>query len=124
MPSTQEALAEYLASKAHWRARKADEYPEDARNKRSAEALAALETHVRGLPDDDEQILALGANWGVVDGTVGIFAPSEEADRFIGRLGFDGPVEDPAEVLGALIVLQREAQEHEAWAEAEAGEGE
>jgi hypothetical protein len=46
-------LAEYLESQVDWREAKAEEYPDDARNQRSASGLRDLAVHARGLQDGD-----------------------------------------------------------------------
>lgn len=59
--NVREDLASYLDGQAAWRQGNADEYPEDRRNRRSADGLAELAAKVRALPDDDPVIVALSA---------------------------------------------------------------
>lgn len=82
-----EQLAEYLRSQSHWRSMKAEEYPEDARNRRSADALDRLAAHVETLGEDDPRLRALDA-YGCFYFTPGLFQPGEEASRFVSQLGF------------------------------------
>jgi hypothetical protein len=48
-----EAIAEHLEYQSEWRAQKAEEYPEDDRNRIVADALARAAAQVRLLPDSD-----------------------------------------------------------------------
>jgi hypothetical protein len=48
-----EAIAEHLEYQSEWRAQKAEEYPEDDRNRIVADALARAAEQVRLLPDSD-----------------------------------------------------------------------
>jgi len=80
-------LAEHLRNQAAWRAGKADEYPEDARNARSAAALEALAEHVERLPDTDANLRLLAAVHESYASDV--FSPSEEGAALISRFGFD-----------------------------------
>jgi hypothetical protein len=56
---TREYLAEYLDAQAAWRGLKAEKYPDDARNERSAAGLRELAAQVRALADDDPVLLEL-----------------------------------------------------------------
>lgn len=58
--TTQSALAGYFRAQAEWRLAKAEEYPDDSRNWRSAEDLNRLAEYVELLPDDDPRIVAAG----------------------------------------------------------------
>ena len=53
-----EAIAEHLEYQSEWRAQKAEEYPEDDRNRIVADALARAAAQVRLLPDSDWNRLA------------------------------------------------------------------
>ena len=57
--SRKDILVDYLEYQAAWRNEKAEEYPEDGRNKRSADGLTEFADYLRGLPDNDEDIAAL-----------------------------------------------------------------
>ena len=48
-----EAIAEHLEYQSEWREQKAEEYPEDDRNRIVADALAKAADQVRLLPDSD-----------------------------------------------------------------------
>jgi len=82
-----EPLAAYLRETADWRDRKAEEYPDDPRNVRSAAALRALAEYVSHLPDDHEVLVALAAaeRCLYIDGRI---SPGEEASRVASRFGF------------------------------------
>ena len=48
-----EAIAKHLEYQSNWRAQKAEEHPEDDRNRIVADALAKAADQVRRLPDSD-----------------------------------------------------------------------
>jgi hypothetical protein len=91
-------LAQHLREQSEWRAAKAEEYPEDARNRRCAEALANLAAYVDARPDDDPVIERLAAVAYFED----LYMPAEEAGRMISRYGFDRFTPPPDEFLGDL----------------------
>jgi hypothetical protein len=77
-------LGKYLREQAAWRRSKAEEYPDDDRNVRSAEALDALAEYVDKIPDDvrvrylaDHHLLESAALGG------------EKTHRQVARWGFD-----------------------------------
>ena len=53
---TRAAFADFLREQAEWRRARADEWPEDPRNRRSAEALSELASWVMRLPNGDERL--------------------------------------------------------------------
>lgn len=66
MSEIQEFLAEFCVGQAEHRDRKAEAYPEDARNATSAKILREFADWVRGLPSarvDLAQLEALTAPW-------------------------------------------------------------
>lgn len=91
--STTSHLAEFLRDQAGWRAEKAEQYPEDDRNKLSSEALESLADWVEQLPDDHAGLVALRAatrrwpscvDWDLFWSS----APGEESQRLVSRYGF------------------------------------
>jgi hypothetical protein len=98
-----ELIAVYLEDQAAWRYEKATEYPDDARNKRSAHGLRELAAYVRGLPSNDERIIELGTI-GVRDG---LFSPpvvgGPDASHAISRFRFNNPLDDCDQFLTDLI---------------------
>ena len=82
--TTRRAIAAYLTQVADWRRRKAEEFDRDARNLRTADALEELADYVRGLPADDERLLALDRL--AMEGEV--FAPGQMTSYEIGRFRF------------------------------------
>lgn len=95
MTSEEEMLAQYLEHEAWWRSEKADEYPEDVRNIRSAEALERAASWVRISPEARGLVRAVkeadpgdGDRAGVFD--FGVFSPGEQASRLISQFGFHG----------------------------------
>ena len=88
MPTTtQQAMADYLGTVAEWPRRKAEEYDRDARNLRTAAALAELADHVLGLPADDPRLLALTG----LAMTGEQFTPGQQTSYEIGRFRFHHP---------------------------------
>jgi hypothetical protein len=113
------AVVAYLNDQADWRDRKAAEYPEDARNARSAAALRELAGYVETLPDDDDKLAALMEVQERYD--LDVFAPDEEAARMISRVGFDAPMTEPEAFLAALVTAEVKdtvGQEHDEGGEA------
>jgi hypothetical protein len=84
------ALAQFLRERSEWRSEKAEEYPDDRRNARSAECLAALADYVSRLPADDEALRLLAAIHKPYGSDT--FHPSTEGKYMISRFGFDRPV--------------------------------
>lgn len=95
-------LVHSLEDAADWRARKAEEYPKDERNDRSAEALAVAAREVAALPDDDPRLRRLVRLYEVGDEAVGDFL--EEEHYIITRHGFGSDAtETTDELLVALV---------------------
>jgi hypothetical protein len=84
-----EAVVAYIRSTADWRDRKAEEYPDDERNARSATALREMADLVEQLPEDAAEFVALSEVILCVL-TDDILMPGEEASRFLSRYGFSG----------------------------------
>ena len=85
-------LTEYLYGQASWRDLNAEEHPEDDRNRRSADGLRALASHVNNLSDDDERLYVLAA----LDADhAEPFHPGQEAERLTRRFHFDLRNESP-----------------------------
>ena len=59
----QTLIAEYLTLIAAWRRQRYQDDLRDARNLRSADAIAELAEHIRSLPDDDPRIVELDRLW-------------------------------------------------------------
>lgn len=101
---TRDELAEYLTGQARWREMKADEYPDDQRNGRSAEGLYRLAEDVRGLPDNDPLLARLAALAGRTGLDVAALVPSDPASRFdVSRFRFDDAREDGRRFLARLV---------------------
>jgi hypothetical protein len=100
-----ELIARYLDGQAAWREAKADEYPEDERNARSALALSQLAQHVRCLPDDDPRIAELAR----IHSTHGldVFRPCEAANRLISRYGFNAHGGNHDDALDTLVQAEQ-----------------
>jgi hypothetical protein len=112
-----ETLAEYLEGQAAWRAGKAEEYPDDDRNARSASRIGDLAAYVRALPTDDDRIHALWAIYGL-EGRV---SAGEEFGRAVSRLEFHhGPTTDLDGFLTSLVAREVLVESVD-WAWVEAG---
>jgi len=85
-------LVEYLYEQARWRDLNAEEHPEDDRNRRSADGLRALASHIHNLPDADERLFVLAALDADHDE---VFRPGDEAERLTRRFHFDLRNESP-----------------------------
>jgi hypothetical protein len=89
MVEPRELIARYIDEQAAWRRQMAERYPDDARNRSSAECLEALARHVRSLNSADfrvEQLWALdNAN---AAGTV--WSPGPSTAQVIAEYGFHG----------------------------------
>jgi hypothetical protein len=96
-------LSDHLSEQARWRETKAERYPEDERNARSAEALNSLASYV-----DSEELVNGTAVWflGILeyDGRMNF---GEKAARLIGRYGFDREVTGSAQHDKFLADLQQ-----------------
>ncbi len=84
-------LAAYFASQAEWREHKAEEYPDDTRNERSAAGLRALAEHVQGLPARDERLVLLAVLDPLPVDDIAPFTPGEEGARLASRFRFNDP---------------------------------
>jgi TIR domain len=95
---------------AYWRRQKAEEYPEDARNARSADALERLSESLAALPSEHQRFRDLAP----VSFDIGESAIEAES-RFIGRYGFDWEEDaDPEAFLNRLreVLLEEKQIEH------------
>jgi hypothetical protein len=102
-PPITERLSLYLDSQSQCRYEVALTDLDDDRNLRSAQKLAEFAFYVADLPDDDARLARLRlmqAPYGV-----DVFVATEEASRFISRIGFDvDTYKKPADVLLDLLV--------------------
>ena len=90
--ASRQRLTDYLYEQARWRDLNAEEHPEDDRNRRSAEGLRALASHIHSLVDDDERLYVLAA----LDADHSeAFRPGDEAERLTRRFHFDLRNEGP-----------------------------
>lgn len=90
--ASRQRLTDYLYEQARWRDLNTEEHPEDDRNRRSAEGLRALASHIHSLVDDDERLYVLAA----LDADHSeAFRPGDEAERLTRRFHFDLRNEGP-----------------------------
>ena len=93
-------LADYLHDQADWRWRKAEEYADDARNARSAEALEKLAAYVSSLPEKDPVFVSLES---VQATDADVYLPGDEGRDLISRYGFHQAPEDPRAFLQEIL---------------------
>ena len=97
-----EQLVHSLEEAVEWRAGKAQEYPKDGRNDRSAAALGAAAREVAALPDHDPRLRRLVRLYEVGDEAVGNFLEAEH--YIITQHGFgDDATQTTDELLSALV---------------------
>jgi hypothetical protein len=90
--ASRQRLTDYLYEQARWRDLNTEEHPEDDRNRRSADGLRALASHIHSLVDDDERLYVLAA----LDADHSeAFRPGDEAERLTRRFHFDLRNEGP-----------------------------
>lgn len=107
-------LSDHLLDQSNWRSLKAEEYPDDQRNERAADALSDAGYAVAEIPDDDPRLVKMdNAHW--FDD--GLCSPGEHGREVIRGYGFyhagnverllddlaDAADQDAAEVLGMEI---------------------
>ena len=103
-------LADYCDSQSGWRFMKGEEYPEDRRNLRCADALEGFADYLRTLPEDDSS-RGLGLDTGT-----GCFDPAnEETHGVISRFCFDNETGKPGRpdfqrLLDEIAALERERE--------------
>ncbi|HSJ44397.1 MAG TPA: hypothetical protein VK923_06935 [Euzebyales bacterium] len=90
--ASRQRLADYLYEQARWRDLNAEEHPDDDRNRRSADGLRSLASHVHNLDDDDERLFVLAALDADHDDA---FRPGVEAERLTRRFHYDLRNESP-----------------------------
>lgn len=94
-------LADYLREQARWREIKAEEYPEDARNARSARVLFDAAEYVAQLPDDDSRLVRLDQAR-CFTALPDMFCGGEEVGHVVRLYGFHGPAWSPSAFLDDL----------------------
>jgi hypothetical protein len=115
-------LAEWFEDKARFREAKAEQFPDDSRNRRSANALREVACYVKSLPDDHRRLVAFAMCEALFP--YGFMAPNAEApalgpsqsDYAALRCGFDYSI-DPAVWFDAWAeqVAEESVAEAEAW---------
>jgi hypothetical protein len=111
MVEPRELIARYIDEQAEWRRQRADNDPDDARNRSSAECLDALARHVRSLDSADfrvEQLWVLdNAN---AAGTV--WSPGPYTAQVIAEYGFHGkPMPTDAFLDDLIAVAEGDARD-------------
>ena len=96
-------LNDYFRAQAEWRRHRAEEYPDDARNARSAEALESLAEYVES--GEIDRLVEKGLTPHLFEE---ISLGGEETHRAVARYGFDYPVTgaDPTQHVEFLERLQ------------------
>jgi len=85
-----------------FRYQKAEEDPDDLRNKQSAEALGELYSYIESLPDDHELFRGIDSTIEALEDNLEIF--TQEEGNFISRWGFDGLV-NPDQFVPEMIAF-------------------
>jgi hypothetical protein len=108
---TRAAFADFLREQAEWRRARADEWPEDPRNRRSSEALNELASWVMTLPNDDERLQHIADCFPEEPPFLPV---GDDVARFAARYGFSFPA-DPDRFLNSFVALtdEIEARRHE-----------
>lgn len=98
-------LADYVRAQAEWREGKAEQYPEDERNHRSAESLRALAGTLEELRAEDGELIGAieelirRQRWG---------SPGKGVEQAVSRYGFDREPPAAREFLEELLAAARE----------------
>ncbi len=108
-------LVEYLESQSGWRDGKAEEYSDDLRNARSANALASLATYVRD-GKADASVVAQIETPSAEDAT-GVLTLGKQARHEVSRYGFEIPSEHEHEAFLASLAELIEEDELKDWTE-------
>ena len=77
-----------------------EEHPEDDRNRRSADGLRSLASHVHSLEDDDERLYVLAALDADHDEA---FEPGDETERLTRRFHFRSAQREPGRLFERFI---------------------
>ncbi len=115
------SLSDYFRSQADWRQRKAEEYPDDARNAQSAAALYSLAEYVE--PDERGDHEAEGVDALLPHLFEGFSLGGEEAHRAVSRYGFGYTATAPTQHIEFLEGLQVSCMEDAYEFARDAGEG-
>jgi hypothetical protein len=103
-----EHLQILLEDSAEWRARRAEEYPDDTYNARCAVALALAADDLAALPAKDPRLLHLAQFFEEGDDDA-IRDYNDEESRIISRHGVDGPEPRTDRLLDALVTAADDA---------------
>lgn len=101
---TKEQLLLLIGCAGDWRAKKAEQYTQDLRHERSAQALRKLHGQVEALPDDHPAFARLARAWGRLiadEDDINEIIKAEGA--LIGRYGFDGEEAGAEDFLASLL---------------------
>ena len=79
-------MGEILENQARWRETVAEDYPDDVRNTRAADALRGLAAYVRELPADDRRLLRIAS--AAQGDDMRVAAAGEKWHEVVDRYGF------------------------------------
>ena len=96
------ALVEFLRGQGEWRTARAQQWPEDPRNARSAEALNELVSWIIELPDSDQRLQQLATYY--VDDNY-FFPVGDKSILLASRYGFAFPPSPDRFIEAFLSVL-------------------
>lgn len=103
---TKAAFADFLRQRAEWRRARADEWPEDPRNRRSSEALSELASWVMRLPNGDERLRHLADCFPEEPPFLPV---ADDVARFAARYGYSFPA-DPDRFMNSFVALTVEIE--------------
>lgn len=92
--NVKQAIANYVIGQSDFRSEKSMQYPDDARNHRSASALRGLAERILSLPDDDERLVAIADFDDYMVSKTDNWSPRLAAAHLVQRYGFDAPEDD------------------------------
>jgi hypothetical protein len=114
-------IAELLDSQSSWRTLKAQEWPDDLRNRRSSDALAAAAEYVRNLEEPNQALYLFGEFLQLMDDEAEQQGFAIEAATFVGgssiagRFFFDNGTRDPEPSDFDRLVLDMFYETLEGW---------
>lgn len=100
MDNARTAFANWVEDKEHFRAQKAEQYPEDERNARSRDGYRELHLYVANLPLSDERLQNLAM---VHPDWLDVVSPGPESDRLGSKFRFHDSQEDPDQWVTTIV---------------------
>ncbi len=108
MDSDKDDLVSQLRGTASWRARKAEEHPEDERHAQSAAALSRAADDVAAMSYADPRLMRLASTLAMEDEDV-VASYTVRAIELIANHGYDDPDATTDQLLDGLLEATRKA---------------